>query len=938
MCRLIEQVDFDGMSLSPSNQSTETNASARADTIHIVSHRVRVYKGKIFLLARDRFQVGTLLTWADRILALVQAGDFLKAIDLTRAYYSDEAPGNRNGLPDDPDLRKEVIGEKMKSLMNASTLWAFSEDRMTDETHSTPDGRGVDRTSLFEALVTICCRVCIALSDFEFLFEDLFQKYDDAGITTIYLRQLEPFVLDNEMRHVPPRITQRLIHLHEEDGQPEHVERIIWHMDPSCLDLNQAIRLCQKFHLYDALIYIYIRALQDYVAPVVELLGLVRRVQQYEKAQTKSFEEQRLALDDDTIGPITANAYKVYPYLANILLGLIYPSEEPLSALDAVKAKVDVYTFLFFGRSNVWPPGENGQLVLTSDEEGGPEPTYPYARQLLRFDSESFLHSLDIAFEDAFLNEESRNINRLIIVRILLEIIASGDLPPKDVTFVNIFIARNVPKYPQFLQVAPSVLHAILVNLAQDPDSRTREDRQLAVEYLLSVYNPHESDRFVALFEAAGFYRILRSWYRQERRWPQLLSTYFDDPQFPTSDVLKKANEVLSLSCRSNKSVVPTGLAGTISDFLPKLLRASIRGTAIILEEYLPQLHQQALDSLDLNEDGHQSQFEYLNCLLGPLGGNDEGFATHHGSEKSDNLGNLRQLFIALQCQLHPGEVIELLQYLPSEKLDWTQVFQTCEANEVLDAAVWTTNKISGPREALVQAGSYQQRLTHQIAQALLESSLRNTQHPLEILQAVGRIGTTICLEHSQGPSTTKVSSEDLWFLLLSRQIQTVQLLADSQPLKDRDSQFMTSNDLEYMLSSTRSLVQETFGALVSITSTRAVSFPRLFKRLVNSAPTSMGNHYTEFRIVLGGMLDSYRSDGDMLVMTKHLVDSDLFDVIAAHQRERDRGWSPQRGICNTCRKPLAHTENPIPALSHDPSIVAFRSGAISHRRCLPVG
>jgi hypothetical protein len=869
---------------------------------------------------------------------LVQAGDFLKAIDLTRAYYAGEAPGNRNGLPDDPGLRKEVIGEKMKSLMNASTLWIFSEDRMVGETHRTPDGRGVDRTSLFEALVTICCRACIALSDFEFLFEDLFQKYDDAGITTIYLHRLEPFVLDNEIRHVPPRITQRLIHLHEEDGQPEHVERIIWHMDPSCLDLNQAIRLCQKYHLYDALIYIYIRALQDYVAPVVELLGLVRRVQQYEKARTKSFEEQGSILDDYTIEPTTANAYKVYPYLANILSGLIYPSEEPLSTLDAVQAKVDVYTFIFFGRSNVWPPGENGQLVLTSDEEGGPEPTYPYARQLLRFDSESFLHSLDIAFEDAFLNEESRNINRLIIVRILLEILASGDLPPKDVTFVNIFIARNVPKYPQFLQVAPSVLHAILVSLAQDPDSRTREDRQLAVEYLLSVYNPHESDRFVALFEAAGFYRILRSWYRQERRWPQLLSTYFDDPQFPTSDILEKANEVLSLSCRSNKSCVPTGLAGTISDTLPKLLRASIRGTAIVLEEYLPQLHQQALDSLKLTDDGHQSQFEYLNRLLGPLGGNDEDSTTHHRNGKSDNLENLRQLFIALQCQLHPEGVIELLQYLPSEKLDWTQVFQTCEANEVLDAAVWTTNKIGGPREALVQAGSYQQRLTLQIAQALVESSLRNTQHSLEILQAVGRMGTAICLEHSQGPSTTEVSSEDLWFLLLSRQIQTVQLLADSQPSKNWDSQCMTRNDLEYALSSTRSLVQETFGALVSITSTRAVSFPRLFKRLVNSAPTSMGNHYTEFRIVLGGMLDSYRSDGDMLVMTKHLVDGDLFDIIAAHQRERDRGWSPQRGICSTCRKPLVHIENPIPALSHDPSIVAFRSGAISHRRCLPVG
>jgi len=52
LCRLIEQVGFDGLSIPPSNQSTATNASARADTIHIVPHRVRAYKGKIFLLVR----------------------------------------------------------------------------------------------------------------------------------------------------------------------------------------------------------------------------------------------------------------------------------------------------------------------------------------------------------------------------------------------------------------------------------------------------------------------------------------------------------------------------------------------------------------------------------------------------------------------------------------------------------------------------------------------------------------------------------------------------------------------------------------------------------------------------------------------------------------------------------------------------------------------
>jgi hypothetical protein len=130
-------------------------------------------------------QVGTLLTWADRILSSVKKGDFLSAIELTRSYYLGTAPGNKNGLPDDPKEEKRVVGEKMRNLMVASTRYAFSEDRMTDGTHSSPDGRGVDRTSLFENLVATCARACIALGDLEFLFEDLFQAYDDAGIAPI---------------------------------------------------------------------------------------------------------------------------------------------------------------------------------------------------------------------------------------------------------------------------------------------------------------------------------------------------------------------------------------------------------------------------------------------------------------------------------------------------------------------------------------------------------------------------------------------------------------------------------------------------------------------------------------------------------------------------------------------------------------------------------
>ncbi|KAF8161128.1 vacuolar protein sorting-associated protein [Crassisporium funariophilum] len=946
LSKLVEQVPFDGLSLAAPTTSEDPT---EGDNDH-VAHSVRAYKGKLFLLKRDRISVGSLLTWADRILSLVQDGDFLEAIDLTRSYYTDEAPGNRNNLPDDPIHRKDTIGDKLRSLMQASTQYAFSDDRMADGTHTSPGNRGVDRTSLFEGLVTVCCKACVALDDFEFLFEDLFQRYDDSGIAPIYLRQLEPFALNDQIRYLPPRITQRLVALHQQDGRPEHVERIIWHMDPSCLDLNQAIHLCQEYHLYDALIYIYSRAMRDYVAPVVELLGLIRSVRQFRRMQLESIKMFGTAPEpDSSTESMIINAYKIYPYLANILSGLTYPSEEPLSVEEAFQAKRDVYTFLFFGRSSVWPPGEEGKLVLTSDEEGGSEPTYPYARQLLLFDSESFLHSLDIAFEDAYLNDETQTINRLIIVRILLEIMSSGTLRQEDITFVHIFIARNVPKYPQFLQIAPTVLHNIIIGLAEDPDPKTREDRQLAAEYLLSVYNPHESERIIALFEHAGFFRILRAWYLHEHQWAHLLVTYVDDPDMSSLDILGKIEEVVVASSRANKGVIPNDLIDIISKALPRLLQADIAGAAFLIDRLLPSLHTQAIEALGDDGSAESSRYDYLHNLLGPPSNDEEYQGSRLRTGPSKNLPQrLRHMFFDLQCQFHPEDVISTLQYLQKDTLDMEDVLETCEAKGVFDAVVWATDWQGDPQGALGKADIFQKRISCRILDDLAaHSHLPVNSRDLGSLQAIAKISRDICLKRSQGSSVQDVPLEDMWFQLLNSQINSVQVISASIPTNERegdnDSEFDVM-EVENMLSALRSLVQATFSALVSVTSTSAVSFPRLFKRLVNSAPSSTGSHYTEFRIILTGMLESYRSDEDLLNMLKNLVDRDLFDTVAEVMRERACGWTPSRGTCQYCRNPLVQAKDissglqPALDLRNGPlfQIVVSRTGSIYHRHCRP--
>lgn len=896
-------------------------------------------------------QVGTLLTWADRILSFVQQGDFLSAIELTRAYYVGESPGNRNGLPESSEKLKEIVGEKMYELMAASARFAFSEERMTDGTLAGLDGQGVDQTSLFEGLVRVCVRACTALADYDFLYEDLFQYYDDHGIARIFLSQLEPFIIDGHLHYVPPRITQRLVAVHDDDGRPDLVERIIWHINPDCLDVNQAITLCQRHGLYDALFYVFTRAMKDYVSPLVELLALVRKVQQYRRVR-----EEGTTLvsypDDNAIEPVALNAYKVYPYLGNVLTGLAYPSAEPLPPEEADQAKHDVYDFLMSGHSRQWPKEEGGKLILTSDEENGVEPTYPYVRLLLRFDSEAFLHTLDLAFEDGYLSDpddSTKNTIRLLIVKILLDIVSSDDLAQDAVTFVNIFIARNVPKYQQFLKMPPTTLHGILVGLAKDTDRSTQEDRQLAAEYLLSEYTPHETDRVLALFEKAGFHRILRTWYRRERKWSRLLLTYVRDQTLPTAEVFSSLDEVLTLVKRLHKGELPSDIVTTITDCLPLLLECGVVPTAALLDTHIPSLHETAVGHLQSHPDA--DKFAYLRFLLGPPQDNADGdiLPVRIGGPSTRVPPALRHMYLSLHCRLDPGNVITSLRYLPSELLDAPDAARICEEHGVYDAVIWALDSEGAPLVALGKAEEFEHQLSARLADSLVcydsasEASVRDT---LAALDAVGQRTVAMCLEHSQ--TSDDVPLEDIWYHLLKSQIDTVQRVAgcclpEAPGASTAESEKAQQFDLQQAtLASLRRSMQSAFTALMSISSAKGISLPRLFKRLLTTASqnaVSKPTLYAEFRTLFTGMLETYRSDGDMLIITKHLVDRDLFTTVEELTQERLRGWAPSQGRCQRCRQWLV--EGQVPARAADDaqpnvSIVVSRTGALYHQSCLP--
>ncbi|CAE7228574.1 unnamed protein product [Rhizoctonia solani] len=913
----VESVELDHSWVHPVMFTPQMSAS--------ISHNVKVYKGKTFLLGKDELRVGTLLSWADHILNCVKSGDFIGSIDLAREYYTSTAPGSTYGLPPDP---RPVVGTKLHELMVSSAQFAFSEQRMREGS-----GANTDPT-LYPRLVEACAKACVAMDDTSFLYDDLWEDYSEHGIGAIFLDTLIPLVLDNTVpSNIPPVVSQRLVAHCDERGEHKQAEKLIWHIDPECLDVNHAIGLCKRHALYDALIYVYNAGLRDYVSPIVEFLSLIRDIQKRRREDSGS--EALEAYLEDAV----PNAYKVYDYLNNILTGFSHPSKRRMEE-DADQAKASVYSFLCFGRSSTWA----GKLVLTAEEDGGVEPPYPYLRQLLRFDAEALLNSLDLAFEDSYLNGPDEAVSRQVIINILLDVLASppvtssSNLSASATSFIRIFIARNFPKYPQFIHISPSALHRILVALASDSDSDsdTREDRQLAAEFILSVYNPTGESELRELFKRAGFFRILRSMYRAEKQWVMLAEAYLQDPSVGAHELFTNLDEILERT-RAQQDRFDE-ITALIQNYLHPLVQLGLIQTAYLLDKFAPTLHVHATELLK----AEHLRFKYLRALVQPHLAwemdDDDHEVMHIARSPSQHLdASLQREYLSLMCHEEPDTVLPLLESKSGASFDVEQIIDVCSQHKMFNIIVWAINRDRGGPSAITQLEEFQQNQTAEIIQwiSAAEDASKEGDYPVEPmarLDALSKTGVRLCEQAKQ---------EDLWFQLLRAQIRTVQSVVSFGSIGLERAQ-LPINEL-------RTIIQTTFSALTAQSSSEQLSFPRLFRRLLDSSQEELmptKNTYTEFRLILTGMLETYRAEGDVLGITKRLVEQDLFEVMNEHVLARQRGWRSVVPVCAGCNSELSVKQDAEPqggsargednAVDHS-RLMLMASGIMYHQACAPV-
>ncbi|RMD39904.1 hypothetical protein DV735_g5225, partial [Chaetothyriales sp. CBS 134920] len=872
-----------------------------ADAFHM---SFRAYKGRLFLLGFNDIWWGSLTNWADRLLALMEIGDFIAAIRLATRYYEGHGEKLTIGLPEDDAARARLVGDKLFEMMNASLKYAFGKNQQANN--------GPVAKPQMAELAEVCINACLATDDLDFLFDSVFPWYEDHDAGPLFVDVLEPYILDHRISSLPPPVIKMLIDHFATTHDDSSLEEIICMLDTTSMGLDQVTTLCKKHNLYDAYIYVWNKSMNDFVTPLEELLQLAA---QSAEINGHSDSQQRRA----------ENAQKIFPYLSFILTSRTYPTGLLMDDDQADAAKSQAYNFFF----SALPSSSNA-----SSRVG----TRPYAnlRQMLNFDTPAFFSMLNEAFEDSFLNPPDEDsvhnttlsssqkigFNRQLIVKVLLDVMASG-FDVDHTIYLDIFIARNLPKYTQYMLLPGTTMQDVFTRLCHYPDASMREDAELSIEYLLAVYQPSNLRALVPLLYGAEFYRVLKGVFRKAHQYAEAVDMYFKDPE-DQDGVFDVLHEFL----RKDSDVPPAQqqkIIELVKDHVHDLIALDVHRTAETVDRCASQLHRFFLDALEDQED---QQFEYLSELFEP--------AADAQQEARSRPPALLELYIRLMCRFNADHVPDFVDTVKEGDLRLDKVLPTMEQTGIIDAAVMLEARSGHVKEAIQRLNAHLASLDGAL-RAIVESVTSSTDSHLgdavqDILGSISkyaRVGIFLCRSqtksaHSNRRPVTQTAKrsgsaqlplsfdEQLWLSLIETVVGIARHISQSSP-EPLDEE--TANMQQSVISSLRTTIQSVFTALLasatSISSPATAfsalprsddSFLRILRAFISNQ-AKMSPSLSELRSVFNTIFSAYAHEESLLRLSNKMLDKDVFERLEGVKEARVQGWRPRGWGCEVCRK-----------------------------------
>lgn len=577
---------------------------------------------KLQLLTNSALKIGKFASWSDIVLNQVQMGNYIRALKFIKSWLLEHVPlWQIIRLKKIHSEREQELVKPLYNLALAALKYVIN-------------GPDTEYDDVYEVLSLVLS----TLNSFE--DENLKKETTSAFLeksmnffheTSIYVfyEVLMNLIMEESLSALPAILFKSMLTFYANEEKLAIVEDMVVMLDPRNLDIDLAVKLCQKYELFSLLIYIWNNIFDDYSLPLVDaVLRINDRLEEVSIFNTENVNSVNCIFD----------------YLSFILTGRQYPRNQPIAPIEKqIEGKSSLYYMLFSGTCIQWPPksGKRIHTKLDSNEE----PAFPYFKLLLDFNTRRMLSMLNEIFEDSLLNEGYTDtgkqhdhqiyITRQYMIDVILDIMKEKHACT-DKALMAIFIACNIAKYPQFIKLSSRAMDGVATVICELNEPDLAADSQRALECLLSVYIPSNPDKFITTLKEKCFKRVLFILYIKTKKYFEILPLALSSPN-TNIDYGKDFSTIIRFVLFETKSdaLEHLRIAGLIRENFDTLVqKLGSQNAANVFENFDSDLH---LFISQVHEGIIQQ--EYLEELY------------LHGILERPQLQHLKNLYFEVACQ-----------------------------------------------------------------------------------------------------------------------------------------------------------------------------------------------------------------------------------------------------------------------------------------------
>ncbi|EXC13672.1 Vacuolar protein sorting-associated protein 8-like protein [Morus notabilis] len=946
----------------------------------------------IYILGPAHLIVPRLLPWKERIQVLRRAGDWMGALNMAITIYDGQAHGVID-LPRTLDAVQEAIMPYLVELLLSYVEEVFSYisvafcnqiEKMDQFDHPNRKGSCVHHEikEQYTRVGGVAVEFCVHIKRTDILFDEIFSKFLAVQQKETFLELLEPYILRDMLGSLPPEIMQALVEHYSGKGWLLRVEQCVLHMDISSLDFNQVVRLCQEHGLYGALVYLFNKGLDDFRAPLEELLGVLH----------KSQREAAAAL-----------GYRILVYLKYCFSGLAFPpghGKLPPSRLPSLRGELLQY---LLQDSDTLNPRVGSNL----SSRGAHLNLYP----LLELDTEATLDVLRCAFvedeipQPGFLSEnsadpsmeakeenlsmaESRNflVQNTVdaLVRILDRNFSDADRSScgddgasveewpfkKEIGHLYEFIAHYVACGRA--NISKRVLGQILEYLTSEdfPSSasehsvisKRREKQVLSlVKAVPETY--WDASYVLQLCEKSRFNQVCALIHTMRRQYLAALDSYMKDVDEPVH-AFSFINKALLELNDDDRAVFRSAVINRI----PELVNLNREGTFVLVVDHFSDELPHILSKLHTHP---KSLFLYLKTsvevhLSGNL--NFDYLKKDDMKDKSEGLeaylerisdfpkflrnnpvhvtDDMIELYLELLCQYEPGSVLKFLETFDSYRVE--HCLRLCQEHGIIDAASFLLERVGDVGSALLLTLSSLNDKFVKLADGLgsgtagLEhfSTIKNLDKVNEI-QSILHSCIGLCQRNT--PRLNPEESEILWFRLLDSFCEPLMgsfgdgrdsegrnlngNLAETSSEQDDDDD---ASIIRWRIPRSHkgaNILRKLFSQFIKEIVEGMIGYVRLPIIMSKLLSDNGSQEFGDFKITILGMLGTYGFERRILDTAKSLIEDDTFYTMSLLKKGASHGYAPRSQLCCICNGLLAKNIS-------SSSIRVFSCGHATHLHC----